>query len=384
MKRALALCLLAGVTAGCGDDNPASSSASTESSSSSGAGATGASSAGGGGPGGASSGGAATGGSADCAPIDLSGASQAVTLPAGCPGGECASIGLTPFTERTEDYLGVPAKLYCGSNTPPAGYAEQGIALGQGIEPLDAAGMPDPGGKYALVSIGMSNTTQEYSRFISKYENDPSLAPNLVLVDGALGGHATPQWIDPNNEVWTNLTQRLEQRGVSDAQVTAVWVKQARQSPQAQCDAAGFQGMPCFPAHEQLFADELRTVLGMVSARFPNLKLVYLSNRIYAGFASSDLNPEPYAYQSAIVVKKIVMEKILEDSAASGLPWLGWGPYLWADGMTPREDGLTWPKDHLREDGTHPSDLGTEVVADMLFEFFSTDPTSAPWFLAAP
>jgi hypothetical protein len=126
----------------------------------------------------------------------------------------------------------------------------------------------------------------------------------------------------------------------------------------------------------------------IIKAKFPNVKLCYLSSRIYAGYASSALNPEPYAYYSGWSVKSLIEDQINGDTALSysgsnaRVPWLSWGPYLWADGITPRSDGLTWlcPDDYLN-DGTHPSKKGRDKVAAMLLKFFTTDETSIPWFL---
>jgi hypothetical protein len=67
-----------------------------------------------------------------------------------------------------------------------------------------------------------------------------------------------------------------------------------------------------------------------VVPRFPNLRLVYVSSRIYAGYASSDLNPELYSYQGAFAVKWLIEKQM------GGAPWIAWGPYLWADGAIPR------------------------------------------------
>ncbi len=39
-------------------------------------------------------------------------------------------------------------------------------------------------------------------------------------------------------------------------------------------------------------------ILNKLKKRFPNLRIAYLSSRIYAGYAKSALNPEPYAYES--------------------------------------------------------------------------------------
>ena len=62
-------------------------------------------------------------------------------------------------------------------------------------------------------------------------------------------------------------------------------------------------------------------------------------------------------------------------------PLLLWGPYLWADGLTPRQsDQLVWTRENLADDGTHPSQSGRWKVAEMLLDFFKTDPLAESWF----
>jgi hypothetical protein len=65
-------------------------------------------------------------------------------------------------------------------------------------------------------------------------------------------------------------------------------------------------------------------------------------------------------------------------------PLLLWGPYLWADGTTPRaSDKLTYVRDDLAMDGTHPSESGRDKVARVMLEFFKTNPLAKSWFTAA-
>jgi hypothetical protein len=64
-------------------------------------------------------------------------------------------------------------------------------------------------------------------------------------------------------------------------------------------------------------------------------------------------------------------------------PWLAWGPYLWADGATPRQgDGLTWVVSDFAPDGTHPATTGIQKVGQQLLTFFKTSEFTSCWFLA--
>lgn len=126
----------------------------------------------------------------------------------------------------------------------------------------------------------------------------------------------------------------------------------------------------------------------LLKSKFPNLKIVYLSDRTYAGYATTKLNPEPFAWYTGWAIKKLIEEQINGDNelsfagANSNAAWLSWGPCLWANGTTPRSDGLIWERADFQADGTHPSTSGRKKVADLLISFFSTDETAKYWFLA--
>src|SRR5581483_8615051 len=128
----------------------------------------------------------------------------------------------------------------------------------------------------------------------------------------------------------------------------------------------------------------------LMHKRFPNLKLVYLSNRTYGGYATTRLNPEPYAYETGFAVKWLIEQQLKGDKdlncdPAKGevkAPWLSWGPNLWANGKVTNGEGLSYTEeDFVDRDRTHPSASGREKVAGLLLRFFKNDSTTKGWFL---
>lgn len=292
---------------------------------------------------------------------------------------------LKPLTELGKDrYQDFPGGLYLdGLNERPPAHEAAGLALAKQVQPLNAEGKPDPEGKIVLLSVGMSNTTQAFSMFKQLADADKEKNPRLTLVDGAQGGMTAARIKDAEDggggtRFWTTVDQRLKAAGATRAQVQAAWIKQA--------DAGPTQG---FPGYARQLQGELATIVRLMHERFPNLKLVYLSSRTYAGYARTPLNPEPYAYESGFSVKWLIDQQLkgegdLNYDADKGpvkAPWLSWGPYLWANGTTARADGFSYAETDFSSDGTHPSNAGRQKVGEQLLKFFKTDTTTKRWFL---
>lgn len=299
------------------------------------------------------------------------GAFAAPTAPSK-PSANCerTSVGLVPLKDLgTGTYEGFGGGLYPGAvNTPPARYLAAGKRYARQVVPRGPDGTPSRTGSIVLLSIGMSNTTQEFQAFMSLAAGDTSMSDRVRLVDGAQGGQDAERIKDPAAPFWSRVEERLARAGVTARQVQVVWLKQAiaRETRAFPEDARGLQA-------------SLRAIVSILRGRYPNLKLVYLSSRTYAGYATTPLNPEPYAYQSAFAVKWLIQER-MEGKLAG--PWLGWGPYLWTDGTKGRRDGLVWTCGDVREDGTHPSPTGRAKVAVLLLRFLKASPTAGNWFRA--
>jgi hypothetical protein len=271
-------------------------------------------------------------------------------------------------------YLGFTGGPYPhGKNSVPSAYRDAGVALGATVTPVGRDGKPSISGKIVMISIGMSNTSCEFSQFIRLVEADTRRNPSLLMIDAARNGAAATEIAVPFTDYWIYVDRQLRNREISTAQVQVVWLKTAlaRESR-------------CFPENARLLQRTLRSIVEILGTRFPQLKLVYVSSRTYGGYSESDLSPEPIAYESAFAIKWLIEEHINNSSFDRLIPWVSWGPYLWADGLNPRSDGLIWEPGDFEPDGVHTSAQGALKVATKLFEFFERNSSARPWFFSQP
>lgn len=321
--------------------------------------------------------------------------------PVSCAGGAGSTkVAITDLA--TGCYLEYRGGLYPnGTNELSGAHLAAGRAAAARIVPLDVNGAPSTLGKYVMLSVGMSNTTQEFCNdaaqlrscvpqtFMARAAADAAVNHStLVIVNGAAGGRAAASWVSSSSAEYDRIRDTwLTPLGLSEKQVQIAWVKVANPGPTVR--------LPNPNADAFVLESRIGQIARALKSRYPNLRQVVLSSRIYAGYATTTLNPEPYAYESGFSVKWAIESQIVQmeggtaDVVAGDLrydtgvaPWMGWGPYLWAAGTDARLDGLTWVVSDFGGDGTHPGNGGVQKVATMLLTFFKTSPVTRCWFLA--
>jgi len=348
-----------------------------------------------------------------------------------------------PIMDMTSSrYLGFQGGLYeNSSDTVPADHAAAGLSAAASIRPLDQNGNPSSTGAVVFLSIGMSNATIEFSAFQTQAAANPNVNhTTLAMENGAYGGVTACPWtvaqglptptpcpgltgVPAENQydrvrdtvLATATTAPSAPPGCGSAsnpclterQVQVVWIKNANPSPalngQGSLSASTVCANDILTIEACNYESQLGQTIRAAKSRYPNLKQVFLSTRIYAGYALVPLNPEPYAYEYGFSAKWLIQAQIdqIRNSTVNPVAgdlnysnghaaWTAWGPYLWADGASPRSDGLYWcggqssvpcnGEDDYQSDFTHPNaQFGTPKVVNLLMKFFLNS-SYTPWF----
>jgi hypothetical protein len=321
------------------------------------------------------------------------------TIAGGDPNGPADTVAI-PLTEMGPlTYFGLSGGLYEGGNQVPSDHAALGLGAARAIIPRDAEGRPSASGKYVLLSIGMSNATQEFCAregaqpcepwtFMGQAAAGPTVNhTTLEIVNGAVAGATPDSWDQSTDPQYGVVRDRLASQGVSEQQVQIVWLKTANTFPTV--------SLPDQNAEAYRFERQLGDVVRTLKVRYPNLRQVFLSSRIFGGYARgvNELNPEPFAYEYGFSVKWLIQAQINQVRTGSidgrggplgvlSAPWIAWGPYIWANGSLPRSDGLRWERADFEADMTHPQPSGEAKVGAMLLAFFTTSPFTRCWFVA--
>jgi hypothetical protein len=333
----------------------------------------------------------------------------------------------------SQTYLGFQGGLYEGvSNTVPVDHAAAGTAAAAQIKALDQNGNPSATGAIVFLGIGMSNATEEFSSFASTAAASSSVNhTTLAMEDGATGAATACYWTvasgptgtscpDAKGVLLDNQYDRVRDTVLATAtgapsapagcgappktacltekQVQVLWIKNANPRPgianeRTLCDANVSGCVNDNGTEAILYESQLGQTIRAAKSRYPNLQQVFLSTRIFAGYATDGLNPEPYAYEYGFSAKKLIEAQVLQERSGGTIDpvagdmsytngtaaWTAWGTYLWADGAIARSDGTTWLSSDFQSDGTHPNATGTTKVVNLLMGFYTTSDYT-PWF----
>jgi hypothetical protein len=202
-----------------------------------------------------------------------------------------------------------------------------------------------------VATVGMSNTLLEFQSFADRSKD----VTDAVFAPTACWGCVVAAWDTDSGRGWRRANNWLRSHGYSPEDVDVVWLKVTRLKDEA------------------VRADDLERILMVLKVQWPNVRQVFVSDRIYTGYLGPGVEPSG-GWEAGPAVRAFVLNHQGETK-----PWIGWGPYLWANGEAVRADGLAWLRSDYQDDMLHPSEAGAVKVADLLIEFFSTAP-EATWF----
>lgn len=299
--------------------------------------------------------------------------------------------GLPPLNDLGPDtYSGYQGGLYPGGvNNPPITHKQHGNMIGKNIRPLDTLGNVDmENGVILFAAFGASTAGNTFTKFKQQVKADSLGKYNkcLKFINMTFGGKGLETIIDTSvNWPWASIRYvLLEPQGLTHEQVQIAWIKTGSKT----------DTIVEFPLQAEGIYEKYKAAVIRLKDTFPNLKLLYLSSHAYGGYTgefsdNADVAGDPAAWHGGWSVKWLIEDQIEGDPTVRyagpfpEAPWLAWGPYFWADGLTPREsDGLIWECDDFKEGDTgfHLSEQGLHKEVDMLIDFFWNNVSSKTWF----
>ena len=216
--------------------------------------------------------------------------------------------------------------------------------------------------KIIIIAISMSNGFQEFSRFIELYKNHPDVSNQIELINCAVGGSALERWLTEDS-LWEKCKGKIDDLSA----VKVVWAKDANQ------DTAHGRTLPDPAADYYDLIDNIGAISQRIGDEFPSVQAIFHSSRIWGGYVTGEKQAargEPISYEGGYAINAVI-EKY-KQGQLPGSPWVGWGPYIWANGETPNGSGIFWTLNDFQDGGVnqHPSVNGATKVADALQNFF--------------
>lgn len=270
-----------------------------------------------------------------------------------------------------------------GSNKASGIYLQDIQSRAYGIKALDSNGLASSSGKIVFIGVGASNPRTEFAAFQQMLDTFKNINPDLITVNTCIGGQGVQKMNDPADNYWKSAQHMFDSMQVHPNQVQVAWIETENTQ----------KGDSIFPGAPLSLVQDLRVLLQTMKQKYPNLKLCFMSARAYAGWASGGTGKGleyPRDYYNGWACKWLI------DSAAAGnagfvytgntpdIPMPVYSTYMWTNKGDVRNDGFSINcSTDIGNDGLHLSAAGEQKLGKQIFDFFSRDVSSTPWFLAS-
>ncbi len=305
------------------------------------------------------------------------------------------STGLIPITDLgAAFYEGTwQGGLYQGgSNVPPTGHLNKGINIVKKLKPLDTLGNVNYAtGKIVLAGFGASTVGGPFNHMIQIMKDSTDQNPCMKAVNAANGSDGVTAMYIGNDTYWDYVRDfKLAEKDITPIQLQVGWLMHSSRT-----DSNGYD----VTSYADSLVKRFTVALNALLYYYPNLKVVFVSGFPYGGYADPmkalyHVISEPSSYHHNFAMKELIRRQISGDvtlkyrEPGKKVPYIVWGPPLWADGKNPRTyDGLTWNCEAefaIDGGGYHLTNEGKDKLAKILLNFFRTDTLSEGWFMDGP
>lgn len=305
------------------------------------------------------------------------------------------STGLIPLTDLgAAFYEGTwQGGLYQGGlNHPPTGHLNKGINIVKKLKPLDSLGLVNYAtGKIVLAGFGASTVGGPFNHMIQIMKDSTDQNPCMKAVNAANGSDGVTAMYIGNEEYWDYIEIfKLAEKDITPIQIQVGWLMHSSRTDSNGSDVSSYADS---------LVKRFTVALEALWYYYPNLKLVFVSGFPYGGYADPNkalyhVIKEPSSYHHNFAMKELIRRQISGDPTlkyrepGKKVPYLVWGPPLWADGKNPTAyNGLTWNCEAefaIDGGGYHLTNVGKDKLATILLEFFRTDTLSESWFMDGP
>jgi hypothetical protein len=217
-----------------------------------------------------------------------------------------------------------------------------------------------------MAGLGMSNAKQQFAALMNAYRLKYGRKRPMTTVNLGTGNWDLRMMVEEEDEYEQLLLNTLVKKKATAKQIQIAVFK----------NSIRFQEQD-YPADVNQYVEYMERYRKFLIRVFPNLKLLFVLFPVYSGYASGSApRHEPFVFREGLAVNEFVRRHYGEVE-----PWIGFGPYYWANGLVPRADDLIWKCEHfITRDGVHPSALGLEKTTEMLMRFFENSPVTKKLF----
>lgn len=211
--------------------------------------------------------------------------------------------------------------------------------------------------KRVAMFIGMSNFRQETAATLRILR--AAGKRHITWYNACKGNWDLFMMVSQADKFWADLKVDMARRNVTGEQVRVLFLKNS------------YRG----GAGPGVYETYLNAHIDRAIRELDGLEQIFISSAVYSGYSSKPTTrSEPGAYLEGVAVDKVIKARMGNPG-----PWIGWGPYLWANGLEERADKLVWKCLDFDIDGIHPGPLAEAKVAEMFYRFMDNSPVTK-WF----